>query len=206
MRHLAVPYHLAHHRADGSTLLGHGHVVDVVVEHGQQLTHQVELHPRQNAFVRKAFQFPDAGTQGGILTVQLLNALFQVDCGGAVSKIGKGVDEGGDLPLRLGLLLAQGRKPGLTLGAVACVGRTCLFQLLHKVAGMVGEVLEVMKDLAKDGMTMIIVTHEMGFAREVASKVVFMADGVVQEAGSPEMIFEHPQNERLVNFLGKVLK
>ena len=71
---------------------------------------------------------------------------------------------------------------------------------------MVGEVLEVMKDLAKDGMTMIIVTHEMGFAREVASKVVFMADGVVQEAGSPEMIFEHPQNERLVNFLGKVLK
>ena len=71
---------------------------------------------------------------------------------------------------------------------------------------MVGEVLEVMKDLAKDGMTMIIVTYEMGFAREVASKVVFMADGVVQEAGSPEMIFEHPQNERLVNFLGKVLK
>ena len=71
---------------------------------------------------------------------------------------------------------------------------------------MVGEVLEVMKDLAKDGMTMIIVTHEMGFAREVASKVVFRADGVVQEAGSPEMIFEHPQNERLVNFLGKVLK
>ena len=70
---------------------------------------------------------------------------------------------------------------------------------------MVGEVLEVMKDLAKDGMTMIV-THEMGFAREVASKVVFMADGVVQEAGSPEMIFEHPQNERLVNFLGKVLK
>ena len=66
---------------------------------------------------------------------------------------------------------------------------------------MVGEVLEVMKDLAKDGMTMII-----GSEREVASKVVFMADGVVQEAGSPEMIFEHPQNERLVNFLGKVLK
>ena len=69
-----------------------------------------------------------------------------------------------------------------------------------------GEVLEVMKDLAKDGMTMIIVTHEMGFAREVASKVVFMADGVIQESGTPEMLFEHPQSERLVNFLGKVLK
>lgn len=70
---------------------------------------------------------------------------------------------------------------------------------------MVGEVLEVMKDLAKDGMTMIIVTHEMGFAREVASKVVFMADGIIQESGIPEMLFEHPQSERLVNFLGKVL-
>ena len=70
---------------------------------------------------------------------------------------------------------------------------------------MVGEVLEVMKDLAKDGMTMIIVTHEMGFAREVASKVVFMADGIIQESGTPEMLFKHPQSERLVNFLGKVL-
>lgn len=57
---------------------------------------------------------------------------------------------------------------------------------------MVGEVLEVMKDLAKDSMTMIIVTHEMGFAREVASKVVFMADGIIQESGTPEMLFEHP--------------
>lgn len=63
-----------------------------------------------------------------------------------------------------------------------------------------------MKDLAKDGMTMIIVTHEMGFAREVASKVVFMADGIIQESGTPEMLFKHPQSERLVNFLGKVLK
>lgn len=70
---------------------------------------------------------------------------------------------------------------------------------------MLGEVLEVMKDLAKDSMTMIIVTHEMGFAREVASKVVFMADGIIQESGTPEMLFEHPQSERLVNFLGKVL-
>ena len=70
---------------------------------------------------------------------------------------------------------------------------------------MAGEVLEVMKDLAKDGMTMIIVTHEMGFVREVASKVVFMADGIIQESGTPEMLFDHPQSERLVNFLGKVL-
>lgn len=70
---------------------------------------------------------------------------------------------------------------------------------------MVGEVLEVMKDLARDGMTMIVVTHEMGFAREVANRVVFMADGIIQESGTPENIFEHPQNERLISFLSKVL-
>ena len=146
MRHLAVPYHLAHHSADGGTLLGYGHIVDVVVEHGQQLPHHVKFHPCQNAFVRKAFQFPDAGAQGGILCIQFLDALFQVDSSGAVSKIGKGVDEGGDLPLRLDLLLAQGRKLGLTLGAVACVGGLCLFQLLHKVAGMVGKVFDLFAD------------------------------------------------------------
>ena len=146
MRHLAVPHHLAHHRADGGTLLGHGHIVDVVVEHGQQLTHQVKFHPCQNAFIRKAFQFPDAGTQGGILCIQFLDALFQVDGGGTVAEIGKGVDEGGDLPLGLGLLLAEGRKLGLTLGAIARMGRACLFQLLHKVAGMVGKVLDLFAD------------------------------------------------------------
>lgn len=70
---------------------------------------------------------------------------------------------------------------------------------------MVGEVLEVMKDLARDGMTMICVTHEMGFAREVANNVVFMADGIIQEAGTPEQVFEHPKSERLISFLGKVL-
>lgn len=70
---------------------------------------------------------------------------------------------------------------------------------------MVGEVLEVMKDLARDGMTMIVVTHEMGFAREVANRVVFMADGIIQESGTPEKVFEHPQNERLISFLSKVI-
>lgn len=70
---------------------------------------------------------------------------------------------------------------------------------------MVGEVLEVMKNLARDGMTMIIVTHEMGFAREVANKVVFMADGIIQESGAPDKLFEHPKSERLVSFLGKIL-
>ena len=70
---------------------------------------------------------------------------------------------------------------------------------------MVGEVLEVMKDLAKSGMTMVIVTHEMGFAREVASRVLFMDQGVIMEQGTPEEIFSHPQNERTKLFLSKVL-
>ena len=70
---------------------------------------------------------------------------------------------------------------------------------------MVGEVLEVMKELAHDGMTMVVVTHEMGFAREVGSRVLFMADGKLVEQGTPEQVFEHPQNPRLQDFLGKVL-
>jgi polar amino acid transport system ATP-binding protein len=70
---------------------------------------------------------------------------------------------------------------------------------------MVGEVLEVMKDLAKGGMTMLIVTHEMGFAREVASRILFMDEGVILEEGSPQEIFDHPKSERLQSFLAKVL-
>ncbi len=70
---------------------------------------------------------------------------------------------------------------------------------------MVGEVLEVMKDLAKSGMTMVVVTHEMGFAREVADRVLFMDDGRILEEGTPDQIFNHPQNDRLKDFLSKVL-
>lgn len=70
---------------------------------------------------------------------------------------------------------------------------------------MVGEVLQVMKDLAHRGMTMVIVTHEMGFAREVADRVLFMDEGVIAEQGSPDEIFGNPQNERTKSFLSKVL-
>ena len=70
---------------------------------------------------------------------------------------------------------------------------------------MVGEVLDLMRDLAKEGMTMAVVTHEMGFAREVADRVVFMADGKILEEGSPNDIFDHPQDPRLQDFLSKVL-
>lgn len=70
---------------------------------------------------------------------------------------------------------------------------------------MVGEVLAVMQDLAKKGMTMVVVTHEMGFAKEVADRVIFMADGIIQEEGTPEEIFDRPQNSRTQDFLNKVL-
>ncbi len=70
---------------------------------------------------------------------------------------------------------------------------------------MVGEVLDVMKSLAKEGMTMVVVTHEMGFAKEVADRVIFMDEGKILEEGTPEEIFDNPKCERLQNFLAKVL-
>ena len=70
---------------------------------------------------------------------------------------------------------------------------------------MVGEVLEVMRGLARDGMTMVVVTHEMGFAREVASRVLFMDGGRIVEQNTPQELFDHPRSERLKNFLAKVL-
>ena len=70
---------------------------------------------------------------------------------------------------------------------------------------MVGEVLDVMKELAREGMTMVVVTHEMGFAKEVANRVLFMDDGVIMEEGTPQEIFDNPKCERLKTFLSKVL-
>ncbi|MFC6289538.1 amino acid ABC transporter ATP-binding protein [Levilactobacillus angrenensis] len=70
---------------------------------------------------------------------------------------------------------------------------------------MVGDVLQVMQDLAEGGMTMVVVTHEMGFAKNVADRVAFMDDGIIQEAGTPSEVFDHPQNPRTQEFLNKVL-
>lgn len=70
---------------------------------------------------------------------------------------------------------------------------------------MVGEVLDVMKNLAKSGITMICVTHEMGFAREVASRIIFFDKGLIAEDGTPEQVFDHPKNERLKDFLSKII-
>jgi glutamine transport system ATP-binding protein len=71
---------------------------------------------------------------------------------------------------------------------------------------LVGEVLAVMKDLAREGMTMVVVTHEMGFARDVCDRVIFMDQGIIMEEGKPEDIFTHPQNERTREFLRKVIE
>lgn len=70
---------------------------------------------------------------------------------------------------------------------------------------MVGEVLNVMQELAHEGMTMVVVTHEMGFAKNVADRVLFMADGVIVEEGKPEQVFDHPKEARTQDFLAKVL-
>ena len=70
---------------------------------------------------------------------------------------------------------------------------------------MVGEVLNVMKDLAKEGMTMVVVTHEMGFAREVGDRILFMDGGKIIESGTPEEVFKNPKNPRTIDFLSKVL-
>jgi len=70
---------------------------------------------------------------------------------------------------------------------------------------MVGEVLQLMKEVAAEGMTMVVVTHEMSFARHVANRVLFFSDGVITEEGTPEQVFEHPQSPRLRDFLGVTL-
>lgn len=70
---------------------------------------------------------------------------------------------------------------------------------------MVGEVLDLMKELAKDGMTMVVVTHEMGFAREVGTRVMFIDEGIIKEENSPKQFFDEPKDSRLQDFLRKVL-
>ena len=96
-------------------------------------------------------------------------------------------------------------KLGLKSQAEADEQAMALLERIGLDPEMVGEVLDLMRDLAKDGMTMVVVTHEMGFAREVADRVVFMSEGAIIEEGSPADLFDHPQSERLQSFLAKVL-
>jgi polar amino acid transport system ATP-binding protein len=104
--------------------------------------------------------------------------------------------------------LSGGQKQRVAIVRALCMNPTVL--LFDEPTSaldpeMVGEVLDVMKDLAKSGMTMVVVTHEMGFAREVGDRVIFMDEGVIVEEGTPENIFDNPKTERLKSFLAKVL-
>ena len=113
-------------------------------------------------------------------------------------------DRAGEYPARL----SGGQKQRIAIVRALCMEpEVLLFDEPTSALDpeMVGEVLDLMRDLAKDGMTMAVVTHEMGFAREVADRVVFMADGKILEEGSPTDIFDHPQDPRLQDFLSKVL-
>src|SRR5574344_2758557 len=104
--------------------------------------------------------------------------------------------------------LSGGQKQGIAIvSALAMNPDVMLFDEPTSALDpeMVGEVLQLMKELAGDGMTMIVVTHEMGFAREVATRVLFMAGGIIEEEGKPDDIFDHPKSERLQQFLNAVL-
>ncbi len=136
-----------------------------------------------------------------------------------VNKVSKAdaVKKGEELLARVGMLdkrdaypsqLSGGQKQRVAIArALAMNPEIMLFDEPTSALDpeMVGEVLDVMKNLAKDGMTMVCVTHEMGFAREVASRVLFMDEGIIMEQGTPNEIFGNPQNERTKLFLSKVL-
>lgn len=136
-----------------------------------------------------------------------------------VNKVSKAdaVKKGEELLARVGMLdkrdaypsqLSGGQKQRVAIArALAMNPEIMLFDEPTSALDpeMVGEVLDVMKNLAKDGMTMVCVTHEMGFAREVASRVLFMDEGIIMEQGTPSEIFGNPQNERTKLFLSKVL-
>ncbi|MGN0242602.1 MAG: amino acid ABC transporter ATP-binding protein [Lachnospiraceae bacterium] len=113
-------------------------------------------------------------------------------------------DKAGNYPVQL----SGGQKQRVAIARALCLNpHVMLFDEPTSALDpeMVGEVLDVMKQLASEGMTMVVVTHEMGFAREVADRVVFMDGGIIVEEGKPEDVFDHPQHERTKGFLSKVL-
>jgi glutamine transport system ATP-binding protein len=136
-----------------------------------------------------------------------------------IKKMSKGEAEAAALPLleKVGLSdkasvypdsLSGGQKQRVAIArALAMEPKVMLFDEPTSALDpeLVGDVLEVMQDLAKEGMTMVVVTHEMGFAKEVGNRVLFMDEGIVMEEGSPEQIFDNPQNSRTQSFLSKVL-
>ena len=113
-------------------------------------------------------------------------------------------DRAGEYPSRL----SGGQKQRIAIVRALCMEpEVLLFDEPTSALDpeMVGEVLDVMKELAQSGMTMVVVTHEMGFAREVASRVLFMDQGIIMEENKPQALFDNPQSPRLQSFLSKVL-
>lgn len=120
-----------------------------------------------------------------------------------LNRVGVG-DKASNYPVQL----SGGQKQRVAIARALCLNpNVMLFDEPTSALDpeMVGEVLDVMKQLAQEGMTMVVVTHEMGFAREVANRVVFMDGGIIVEEGTPSDIFDHPQHERTQSFLSKVL-
>ena len=152
--------------------------------------------------------FPNYTVKGNIMLAPVQTGLMNKE------KASKRADE---LLMRVGLsdkadtypaMLSGGQKQRIAIArALAMNPDVMLFDEPTSALDpeMVGEVLEIMKELAQDGMTMVVVTHEMGFAREVASRVMFINEGQIQEENTPAEFFANPQNPRLCDFLSKVL-
>ena len=179
---------------------------------GQEITGKkvdIDLHRQKMGMVFQHFNvFPHLSVRKNITLAPTLVKKMDKDAANAKAE---------ELLERVGLLekidtmpskLSGGQKQRLAIvRALAMEPDVMLFDEPTSALDpeMVGEVLEVIQDLAKSGMTTVIVTHEMGFAREVSDRVLFMDDGNILESGTPDQVFNHPQNPRLQDFLRKVL-
>ena len=179
---------------------------------GQEITGKkvdIDLHRQKMGMVFQHFNvFPHLSVRKNITLAPTLVKKMDKDAANAKAE---------ELLERVGLLekidtmpskLSGGQKQRLAIvRALAMEPDVMLFDEPTSALDpeMVGEVLEVIQDLAKSGMTTVIVTHEMGFAREVSDRVLFMDDGSILESGTPDQVFNHPQNPRLQDFLRKVL-
>ncbi len=180
---------------------------------GKEITHlhdrEINLMRRRMGMVFQHFNlFPHLSIRKNITLAPVkLGIMSQAEADKKAAELLERVglpDKANDYPARL----SGGQKQRIAIArALAMNPEVMLFDEPTSALDpeMVGEVLELMKQLAADGMTMVVVTHEMGFAREVASRVIFMSDGYVVEQNTPDKFFTSPENQRLKDFLSKVL-
>ena len=184
----------------------------VITFNGTEVTDpkiNIDLVRRQMGMVFQHFNlFPNMTIRKNITLAPVRTGLMtqaeaDEEASRLLERVGLG-DRGDDFPIKL----SGGQKQRVAIvRALAMKPKVMLFDEPTSALDpeMVGEVLDVMKELAEEGMTMVVVTHEMGFAKEVGNRVLFMADGKLLEEGSPEEIFDHPRHSRLQDFLSKVL-